>query len=76
MGQIKALALFPFPAGLQVPLLPHLSRGCSSSLELLISQLCPSKLSWLSAQFISSTHSGAKYLYYYCNYFPTSITQG
>lgn len=40
------------------------------------SQLCPSKLSWLSAQFVSSSHSGAKYLYYYCNYFPISTAQG
>jgi len=54
---------------------PH-PTSCSGSLEPLISQLCPSKLSWLSAQFVSSRSSGAKYLYYYCNYFPISIAQG
>lgn len=52
---------------------PH---SCSVGLEPLISQLCPSKLSWLSARFVSSSHSGAKYLYYYCNYFPISIARG
>lgn len=50
--------------------------SCSIGLEPLISQLCPSKLSWLSARFVSSSHSGAKYLYYYCNYFPISIARG
>lgn len=65
----KALGAIPIPASPQ----PHSN---SSSLEPLISQLCPSKPSWLRAQCILSSHSGAKYLYYYCNYFPISMAQG
>lgn len=55
---------------------PPQPTSCSGSLKPLISQLCPSKLSWLSAQFISSHSLGAKYLSYYCNYFPIRIVQG
>lgn len=78
VGQVKALALpsQQSPRSCHRPPISPQPHSCSRSLKPLISQLCPSKLSWLSAQFISSSHSGAKCLYYYCNYFPISIAQG